>query len=81
MLNEWVAGCATGLDGSASRLNLWLRTLFECLAVPIECVAGCAHCLKGWQCQLSASLDAHVALPTMERLGVHIARMDASDNY
>jgi hypothetical protein len=75
MLNEWVAGCAIGLDGSAIRLNLWLcywigwqchpieflAVHIECLAVQTECVAGCAHCLKVWQCQLSASLGAHIA--------------------
>jgi len=30
--------------GSANWVCRWMRTLFEGLAVPIECVAGCARC-------------------------------------
>ena len=60
MLNDWVDGYAIGLVGSANRLNLWLPTMFECLAVPTECVAACAYCLSVWQCQPNALLDAHI---------------------
>jgi hypothetical protein len=67
-LNDRVDGYATGLVGSASRLNLWLRTLFECLTVPTKYVAGCAYCWKVLQCQSSEWLAAHVAWMDDSRL-------------
>ena len=49
--------------GNANRVRRWMRILSEGLAVPIQWLAGCARSLNRW-------------LPTIERLGVHIAWID-----
>lgn len=64
MPNDWVAGCALSLDGSASRFNLWLRTLFECLVVLLSASLD-AHIVWMFGGAIQVSCWLHTSLEGM----------------